>query len=275
MPDQELTIILSGKADVLTPESVVIAIENVTSLLKSIDSKMWNVGKPRYRWRITEVSMRSPFTLRMRADLILPDAPHADVTGALFSGMKSLDATKPAQKLPRFFDQSDLVAAKNLVGVYRDSIADIQLVAPKHDPFSPTTRIASSVDHLIQRPKLQPLDAYGSIDGFLRRVTIDQRPGHERSELQIIDRHTDQVVDCEVTPAKAAELSPYVGKRVILYGTIRYTANHVPTRIAVDSYEAIDESNLPKLADLHKLGISITGGEDAADFVEGLRGHGE
>lgn len=276
MLKQEITIILSGKADTITPESVAVAVESLAALLKSVDSNLWQVGKPRYRWKVTAVGMRSPFRMKIEADLLLADSPHADVAGHVMGGLRTLDQ-RTVTRVPAYFKEADLAAAKALVEVYRDSVSNILIESPDREPVSPSLRVARNVDRLTEKPKANPFDAYGSIDGTLRRATIDPRPGRQKYELQIIDRITDQVVECDVSPTLAERLSALLGKRVVLYGIVRYTVDHIPTRIAVsdDDYQLIDDTKLPSLDDLHRIGISITGGQDAADYVEGLRGNAE
>lgn len=271
MAKQELTITLAGKHEMLSPASFITAMDSLVALLRSIDSSFWRVEAPRYKWHISSASMKSPMNVSMVATLASPEAPNADVVGALFAGLKALDAQP---KIPSYFDEDALLAARRLVSVYRDSIASISLASPGRADVRPTTRVARNVDELVAEERAKFYHGYGSIEGRLRQITVDPRVGHERSSIQIVDRVSGNVVPCRLSPDMAQELAKLMRNRVVLYGTIRYDESHQPTRIQVESYDPIPEV-LPSLEDLHRIGVNITGGEDAADYVDHLRGNAD
>lgn len=267
MPKQELTVVLDGRANILSPESVITVISSLAALLKSIDTHLWQVNAPRYQWSISGATMNSPLEITLTA-IRMGDLPDADVVGGLINGFKILEAKKNV--VPPYFCEDDLIAAKKLVSVYDDGIASITLRTTKKKSIQPTRRIADKVDVLTRSAPVATQDAYGSIEGKLRRVTVDDREDHELSEIQIIDRMTESVVECKLDAGLAEELSPYVRKRVVLYGKIHYE-NLVPKKIRVEGFDAISPTP-PTLEQIHKMGFSITGGKDAREFIEELRG---
>ncbi|HWE95693.1 MAG TPA: hypothetical protein VG269_17135 [Tepidisphaeraceae bacterium] len=258
----------------LSATSLSVVIDSLVSLLRSVDSRMWTVNAPRYRWVIREIRMQSPLTMTLEAILTSPDAPMADVVGNTFKGLKLLDGGR-ARKRPKFFDEEGLALSKRMVSVYSDGVLAMNFRTPEREEISPSSRIAKTVERIIENSPLDPFDAYGSVEGVLRRVTVDDRPKHEVYDLQIIDRHTDQIVNCKVSSEMAEQLTQHLRKRVVLYGMIRYNGEHVPQRIKVESFEPISTEKLPTLEDLHELGINITNGEDAADYISRMRGDGD
>jgi hypothetical protein len=271
---QEVTVELIEKETRLSATSLSVVIDSLVSLLRSVDSRMWTVNAPRYRWVIREIRMQSPLTMTLEAILTSPDAPMADVVGNTFKGLKLLDGGR-ARKRPKFFDEEGLALSKRMVSVYSDGVLAMNFRTPEREEISPSSRIAKTVERIIENSPLDPFDAYGSVEGVLRRVTVDDRPKHEVYDLQIIDRHTDQIVNCKVSSEMAEQLTQHLRKRVVLYGMIRYNGEHVPQRIKVESFEPISTEKLPTLEDLHELGINITNGEDAADYISRMRGDGD
>lgn len=269
---QEITMELIEKETRLSAESVAIAIESLIGLLRSVDSNMWSVKAPRYRWVIKQISMKSPLRVTMEAILTNQDAPMADVVGNTMRGLGQLNSGRG--RLPKFFGDESLSLAKRMVSVYRDGVLAMSLNAPEQEEMSPGTQISKSVQKIMERAKPDPFDAYGSIDGVLRRVTVDDRPDHQVSDLQIIDPKTDKIVECQISPEKAAALVRYLRQRVTLHGKIRYNYAHEPLRIIVEDFEPpVDK--IPTLEDLHALKINITNGQDAADYIGRLRGDEE
>lgn len=267
---QEVTVELIEKEKGLAAESLAVVIDSLVGILRAVDSRMWAVNAPRYQWVIKQIQMHSPLTMTIEAVLTSPDAPQADVVGNTFRGLGQLNAGRGRR--PRFFDEEGLALAKRMVSVYSDGVLAMNLRSPENTEISPSSRIAASVERIIQKAKPNPFDAYGSVEGVLRRVTVDDRPDHEVSDLQVIDRYTDKIVDCKVSPELAEKLTPHLRHRVVLYGLIRYVGEHIPQRIKVEDFDPIG-SSLPSLEDLHDLGIRITNGEDAADYISRLRGN--
>lgn len=268
---QEITLELIEKESRLSATSLSIVIDSLVSLLQSVDSRMWRVNAPRYRWVIKEIRMQSPLTMTMEAILTSPDAPLADVVGSTFRGLSQLNGGRA--RAPRYFDELGLAFSKRMVSVYGNGVLAMNLRSPERPEISPSSRIAKSVERIVDNASNDPFDAYGSIEGVLRRVTVDVRPSHEVYDLQIIDRHTDEIITCKVSPELAEKLTPHLRKRIIVYGVIRYNGEHVPQRIKVESFEPIPSQNLPMLEDLHAMQIDITGGEDAADYIDRMRGN--
>jgi hypothetical protein len=269
---QEITMELIEKETRLSAESVAIAIESLIGLLRSIDSNMWSVSAPRYRWVIKQISMKSPLRVTMEAILTNQDAPKADVVGNTLKGLGQLNSGRG--RLPKFFGDESLSLAKRMVSVYRDGVLAMNLNAPEREEMSPSTEISRSVQKIMDKAKPDPFDAYGSIDGVLRRVTVDDRPEHQVSDLQIIDPKTDRIVDCQISPEKAEALVRYLRQRVTLHGKIRYNHAHEPLRIIVEDFDPpVDK--IPTLEELQELNIKITNGEDAADYIGRLRGDEE
>lgn len=268
---QAITITVGGKGEYVSPESLVEVMDGVLKLLKSVDSHMWPVGAPRYYWRVTAVSMKSPLTIRWEATPTLEDSPPAPVAQTVVDGIKALEKGK--RRLPRYFRPDDLVQVHRIVKTYGNSVGNIRLEASGRKVVSPSTkagRTALEVRESVLLP--EPYEAYGSVEGILRRVTVDRREGHEASDLQLIERDSEQIVDCRLSPELAERMKHHLARRVILFGTVRYEGSHVPQRIKVEDFRAIEEEPLPTLEEIHKLGVNITGGEDAADFVSRLRG---
>ena len=159
-----------------------------------------------------------------------------------------------------------------MVSVYGDGVLAMSLRSPERQEISPSSRIAKAVERISQNVPADPFDAYGSIEGVFRRVTLDDRPKHEVSDLQIIDSRTDQIVNCKLSPEMAMQLTAHLRHRVVLYGMIRYNGEHVPQRIKVEDFESLSSEQPPTLEDLHAMRIDITGGKDAADYIAGMRG---
>lgn len=266
---QEITVEMIEKETRLSADSLSVVIDSLVGLLRSVDSRMWTVNAPRYRWVLKEIRMQSPLTMTIEAVLTNPDAPAADVVGNTLRGLNQLNAGRARR--PQFFDQEGLALSKRMVSVYTDGVLAMSFRAPQRDEISPSSRIAAAVDRIAQNVRPDPLEAYGSIEGVLRRVTVDDRPRHEVSDLQIIDRRSNQIVNCSVSPEMAESLTEHLRKRIVLFGMIRYLGG-VPQRIKVEQFEAIPTEPLPTLEDLHELKINITNGEDAADFISRLRG---
>lgn len=270
MQKQTMTIRMGGKGGTITAESLVDVVESLVEMLKSVDRNMWKVDNPRYRWKITQASKTNPLTLTLEAESAIPDAPEADVVGGVVDGLKRLE--KDARTMPKHFSPDDLKQAKRLVHVYNDLMDTLEIETERAGTYRPTKRIIDSVDRIQVKAKaIKPTKQYGSLEGVLRRVTIDERDERSESDLQLIDRETGELVQCVLEPDVAADLATHFRQRVVLFGEITRDAFHRPIRVSVETFKAIKGEKVPTLADLHRIGLDITGGEDAADYVRRLR----
>ena len=100
---QVVTVELIEKETRLSAQSLSIVIDSLVSLLRSVDSRMWTVNAPRYRWVIKEITMHSPLSMTIEAILTNPDAPRADVVGSTFRGLTQLNGGRARR--PKFFDE--------------------------------------------------------------------------------------------------------------------------------------------------------------------------
>ena len=276
MPKQGLTITLTGTGSKLDAESVITAIESIISILRSVDQNSWNVHTQRYSWNVVAVSMQSPMTWGVEA---MPrnsaTVTEYDVASAMQDGLAALD-NDSVSRMPNYFDAKSLENAKRLVGIYRYGVTSISIKSSaRPSQIYPSIKIAKSVDTLVNR-KPKEYESYGSIDGKLRQITVDDREDHKAAtELQIIDRRTDQIVKCRVTIEQAEKLGQYIHKRVVIYGVIRYQDEDTPLSVTVENYDPIDEGSAPSLEDIHKAGIHFLHGRDSADVIDEARENGE
>lgn len=271
MTEQEITIQVEGRHDFIAPESFVDVIASVVGTLKSVDSNMWKVGKPRYRWRIASVSMDSPMVMTLRAELGITDAPDADVVGASIRGWEELG--KGIKDVPEYFTAEDLGRANKMACVYGDSVGMLKVIDSKGKSFDISPSITKTVESIrVIKPDI-PRSQYGSIEGKLRQITVDDRENHLVSEFQIIDHNTGVFVKCRFDPDKAEEIGAQIKHRIIVFGDIKFDEAKQPKTIAVDKHRFLkDEDQLPSIEDIHKLKLRLPDDEDPADFIDKLRG---
>lgn len=104
----------------------------------------------------------------------------------------------------------------------------------------------------------------GTLDGYLQQVN-----GHGELGFSIFDVMTGKGIPCSFGDALRGEVKRSLYERVRVSGMVHYTRAGQPTRI-----EATNIVQLPKCkAGLFRIPpIDITGGEDAVDYIERLRG---
>lgn len=273
MKEQEITIQVGGRQDIITPESVAEVMSSLVETLKSVDSNMRKVGTALYKWRITSASKKSPFTFTMRGELPahISDEHAEDVVGTVVRGWNKLN--EGAKKAPKYFTPDDLKRASILAGVFGDSVSTLSIDTPSGDSIKFSTAVGESAK-AIATPKLkQPSDEYGSIEGILRQITVDNREGYLKSEFQIIDRITGTVVICKFNSEVAETIGAKIKHRIAVSGEIKFDKAGKPQTIAVGNHRFLkDEDQLPSLEDIHKLKLRLPNDEDPADFIDDLRG---
>lgn len=267
MPDQTISFSIGGREDFISPESVADVLSSIVETLKSVDSNMWKIGHPRFKWRIAKASFESPLTISLSAELSIPDAPIVDVVRSVMDGWRSL-ADKPESK-PAYFDDDDLKRARTIGSIFNNAVVSLRIQAPGQQDIAATTEIAKNVDRLLGKTKAKSSSEYGSLEGVLRQVTVDDREDHQRSEFQIIVRDTTDLVSCRFNPQDTADVGGHIRSRIVVFGDIRYSPAAKPTHIDVSRYRIIQpDDQLPPLDEIQSLGLRT---EDDVDSVEAIR----
>ncbi len=106
------------------------------------------------------------------------------------------------------------------------------------------------------------------IEGRLEKIDTHDK----KHEFFIFDPLTNEGITCVFDKTEAREVGKIITKRVRVTGEANFNKNHKPTRIIVSKYDVLREQDeLPKLSDLHKHHINITGGKDSFTFIRDLR----
>lgn len=266
MDEQQITFSVGDKGGVVDPDAVIAAMRAVLETLKSVDANMWPVRLPRFRWGILTASKASPLTVTMRAELAIPDARTVDVVHWTMEGWRAL--SNSPKKPPRYFSESDLDRAKMLA----DLRVQLKIIAPGEPEVAVTPRISANVERFLKPTQAAPNVEYGSIEGTLRQVTVDDRDEHRTSQFQIIERYSGALVACRFNPADAQKVGAHIRSRIVVFGEIRYSPIRVPKHVDVRNYRIIPpDDQLPDLRDIQKLRLRTEGDADPADFIRDLR----
>lgn len=269
MTDQRVTIILDGKRDTLTPESIALVFESVGKILERVDANMWQVGTPRYKWRLTLVHKGSPFECVFEAIKVAKGAPDVPVADIAIGGIQSLGRSR---KLPPHFDDAALTAAARLPKVYDDSVLMMKLSAPTIERFAPSPSIVKNVG-MIRNKKPEKRRAHGSIEGVLRLVSANLVDDEVRkTEFEIVQRGTGATVKCRIDPGRIKKIGAKMTDRLRVYGCIDYEGV-TPVRIDVEDFRPLPHfGKAPSIQEIHRLRLNITDGEDAVDYLDRERG---
>lgn len=241
----------------------------IAPTLRSLDARMWSVAQPRYEWCIDEASKNSPFTITLLAFLLNMDAPPANVVGALINGYKVLASDEP--KLPVYWTVEDVERMQewNEVlghGARVDIRVGRETIRIGHEIVANAKRCLEYQEKDIPHE----LSRYASIRGRVRQVTVDpdDKTGAKRRDFMLIDADTGASVRCIFDVHRAKDIN--ATDRVVAYGEVHRDEQGLPSIIDVEDFRVLPEK-LPTLRELQDLDIDITGGEDAADYVNRLR----
>jgi hypothetical protein len=255
MSDTSIRLHLAGRAETIPLSGVLMALQALQSMLRSLDEAYRGAGGRPTAWHLSEAAMKSPLCVEVApssdADLQRADAVVADCV----NGLATLD--RIAEVPPRFRLKT-LEAARELVSPLGDGVAEMSIeAAGRATPV--TLRIAANVSDLT-RPQKRP----GTVEGMLDRVNA-----HSDLKFYVYDPLADRRVPCAFgDPLREAVRKALYG-RVTVVGTVTYDRDGVPISIVAESVEPFpDPSELPQFFEVPP--IDITGGMDPADYIEGL-----
>jgi len=259
MSEGQLTIRLTGMAETISVSSFLSAIGSAVDLLQEIDAAMSRKRQGTVSWSIAAASMSSPLEVTIvgtsEAEPVMVD----EIIRFSVEGLRRLETD--GQVAPTYFTDEALEHAKKLVSVLDADIHGIRLSAPNTEPTTPTQRVAASVDELLPLER----EGLGTFVGALETLTI-----HDKTSFAIWDAITGTRIECLLPRERLDEAYRAFGKRVAVYGLVRYARSGKPKSIQVrDLRVKRGWDDMIRAADLPV--IDITRGVEPTEYVRRLR----
>jgi hypothetical protein len=260
MPLNAHKVVLTLRGDFIPVATFVEAASRLCALLAEVDTSI--SGRHSLEWGIAGLRASSAVleaTPRVLRDDYPDNSP--EVISAVVMGMQQID--KQATR-PKFFSDEALEDAKQLAGVlngYIDRI-DLRAIVRGRPPVtaSVTQRVAANVNELIG-PRYTAL---GSIEGTMELVSI-----HGTVYFNVYDLVTRRKVRCICEREILNELIGSLGKRLLVYGEIRFNAAGLPVSIRVEKVRVLRErAELPQPTDLKRIPAGQQGAPERIAWEE-------
>lgn len=241
MEFKRLTITLEPQEGLVTFNAFKVALEELTIMLREIESEVSESRRSQLKWGIAELSLGSATVglenLSEEVDLAQRTAT------TLIKGLKVLAREKTR---PDYFNDTALESARKLAKLSDDGISRINVYSniPELQLYF-TEQIAVNV-----RDILEHLEYLGSVEGLLELIS-----GREGLPLyfQIKDIVSGNLVRCFFPEEMLGNALGAFRKRVIVSGYIQSDSSGNPRRIRVRDMEIAPKTeNLPQPTDLIK-----------------------
>jgi hypothetical protein len=258
-----LTIRVAGKNEHIAVSSFLDIMQNTLVVLEGITKSLRTSDTNAVEWRIVSASMNSPLAVTIEGHVDGNPSPVPEnVVHACMRGFKQIEESD--ESTPQYFNVSMLDAVKKIGYVLlNDGVRAVTFVPDDMNPVTPTPQFYAHVMQLIP----QGYSEIGSLEGRLEVLSI-----HRKNYFAVYDRFTGKRVECTFENADLQKAKEAFGRRVNIYGRIRYNRESQPESVSVEpnGIEVIPEQHeLPQFADLE--GLDITGGVDPAEYVRSLR----
>jgi hypothetical protein len=256
----ELTVKLLARGGHVTVSSLIDALDRTLQILRGLEENSDGDISNKSDWRILRISLNGSLKVTVANE----SAPSIITT--YMGGLRTIER---AAEAPASFDLSALENTRRLSGLLNDDLEAIVFSSPGESEVMLTQHAAANVDALTQTAPGPRYD-YTSLTGILEQVTY--MPGHPKFRLR--RSASGLTVDCTFDPSRLSEVKDALPNRVRVSGTAKYNRVGDPISMQVDQIEQLPTQNrLPQFDDL--VGIDITEGEDAAEYVGRLRGDDE
>ncbi len=248
-----------GSAQRVTVDILIKTLEETLIILHSLAQRL---SSEELEWEIVRIRMKSPLSITLAprengARKIRQTG--ARVVKAYFDGMRTIQK-KP--QVPTYFDEPALSAAKEIAELSAKGTR-IRFEAPKEEPVEPTEQTVANIDEVISKGKV--FFDMATFEGKLETISI-----HDHAHFVIWETLTNSQVKCLVPPDRLPLAWSLLGKRVAVYGRVRYNRLGRPVSIDVEDIRSLkDISELPQPKDIGK--VDITGGMSSEDFVRRMR----
>jgi hypothetical protein len=246
MSEDRLQIIMAGKGESISVESLVTVLDNMVDILKDVEASLLQSAHSHTDWQVVGATHNSPLNIAL--------APTEDIEGisrraldAVVAGMRQIE--QGVGKIPAHFTYHTLERAKELVAVLNDGITRLLIVPPAGEALVLTQRTAARVDELLPAPH----DEIGSFEGRLETLSI-----HEKSTFAIWDAISGMRIECHIPEEMLKDALDAFGKRVSVSGRIHYARDARPRSMRVtDLYVFPEQSQLPQFRDLEGMELAM------------------
>lgn len=235
-------------------------LQHLNATITKLDRDV-NDGKQAIYYRIAELSYKSP----VRVVLQPQSLPKRHYTG--HAVIQSLGRITTALENGHDLSGVDADLLEDIRGLARPvgkSVANVTLLFNDHR-FDLTEKVASKVDEALAVDE----ECEGAIEGMLEQINLH----HNANVFYIYPEIGPRKLTCHFPPKLYDDAISAVGRRVEVYGTLRYrTGATFPHQVAVTAIEALpSESDLPSWEDLRGMAPDATGDLSSEAFVRELR----
>jgi len=261
--ENELTIRLTAKADLLTVESFFTAVNETIKVLQNVGKKILNNADQLLQWRIVKITMSSPLEMTIDSGLSIDRDTGKRIVAASVFGMKTMEES---EEMPPCFDSRTVNYAKNIVRVLNESVSEIEFQTADMNSVKITPILAANADAITKKIQREHY-SWTTLEG-----TLDYANIHEKSEFKIFDVMTDESVKCIIPEAWLEVAKQSLGRRVLISGEVKYKDDKA-TSIRVEKIAIIpSDEQLPQIQDFQNM--NITGGLDSEEYLWRLHNAG-
>lgn len=257
-----MTITIDAGESGLEASSLWHAVQATVDALERLDRAISQTRRANNKWIICEISMKSPLRLTLTGIKAFEDAKTVDPVKAFMSGYRQVEEGER----PLYFDDAILGDITKIAGLINNGTRSISYAVPNEGEVLPTPKIVNTIAKIRQNT-LKEYESLTELEGKLETINV-----HEKLEFFIYDRLTDNAIRCFFRPDHVEEVGRLLRQRVRVKGYVKFTANHEPKSVHVQSFKALPNiEKIPGIRDIHETGLSITGGQDSVEYIRGMR----
>ena len=259
-----ISLRLDGAEETLSPSAFTSAVKYFSDTLQELDTSISNNPRGTVRWSIEALTKSSPAVVTFSAQPMLSAENYAPkIQEVCLSGVRQL--TERAD-WPSQYSDAALSKLNSLAKLHcsekRSGLSLIEIVVNGQ-----SAAIGPDTCENIQRLTGEGYESMGSIVGNLDAITV-----HQTNEFRVWEEVTQSPVRCRFEGMMLQEITNALGRRVLVYGSIKTNYRGQKTSIQVHGLELYpDESELPSIEDMSGLVDDFTGGLELGDYIESVR----
>ena len=263
MAAAEITVSVEGQTPDLLAQPFLDAMGRSLEILRDLDAGISMRRRPTLRWAIAYMHIGSPAVMTLRA---LPPATGKDVSQDVANRyVEGLELLAQGERLPAFFSEDSLNAAKRLADLTRGH-ERIVIVRTALRSVQVSQHISVNVDEMVNRTYVSE----GSVEGVMEMVTL-----HDNTYFRVYDAVQGWGVPCYFQRESIDEVRNALGKRVCITGRLRSDRLGKPDAIQVSGIRVLGLEPLPTPGEVRGIARGITGGLKAEEYIREIRSDDE
>jgi hypothetical protein len=249
-----------GTADHISLPAFIDSLKNFMQVLKDLDATIAKDSLGNVKWEVVSLQKNSPAVVG-----VAPIAKRGRIdTSSIVESQLFENARLLSTKSERteFFSDAALMSFQR-IAQKAPKLGTFSLYLNGNGPIREQVDISEITLQNVRGLTSAKYSAFASVYGSLDTISV-----HSGNEFRVWDERSNKPIRCKFKEMELDQVITYLGKRVMVAGTILSNAAGNPISVEVEAVQLADRPQIPTIEEMSGLVPDFTGGVPLKEYME-------